>query len=66
MIMGGKVLEYETKTIKNEGVQEGRQEGRLEMLFDLVCDNLLSLKDAAARIGLSKEVFLQKMKEYKM
>lgn len=62
MIMGGKVLEYEAKTIKNEG----RQEGRLEMLFDLVRDNLLSLKDAAARIGLSEEVFLQKMKEYKM
>lgn len=29
-IMGGRVLEYEAKRIKNEGKQEGRQEGRLE------------------------------------
>ena len=25
--MGGKVLEYEAKTIRNEGLKEGREEG---------------------------------------
>lgn len=69
-VMGGKVLEYEAKTIKNEGLyegrKEGRKEGRLEMLFDLVRDNLLSLQEAISRAGLPEEVFLKKMNEYKM
>lgn len=72
--MGGKILEYEAKTIKNEGInqglkeglKEGHREGRLEMLFDLVHDNLLSLQEAISRAGLTEELFLKKMNEYKM
>ena len=67
-VMGGKVLDYEAKRIKNEGKLEGRLEGRLEgkmeMLFDLVNDNLLSLKDAAFRAKLTEEVFKEKMQSY--
>lgn len=59
--MGGKVLEYEAKTIRNEG----RNEGRLEMLFDLVCGNLLSIADAAAQANLTEELFRKKMKDYR-
>ena len=70
-VMGGKVLEYEAKTIKNEGIKEGMQEGlqkglqkgRLEMLFDLVRDNLLSIKDAASQAKLTEETFREKMME---
>ena len=29
-VMGGKVLEYEAKTIRNEGILLGRKEGREE------------------------------------
>lgn len=69
-IMGGKILEYEAKTIKNEGIneglKEGHREGRLEILFDLVRDNLLSLQEAISRAELTEEVFLKKMNEYKM
>ena len=32
-VMGGKVLEYEAKTIRNEGRKEGREEGREEGLL---------------------------------
>ena len=56
-IMGGKVLEYEAKTIRNEGLYEGR----LEMLFDLVHKNLLSLSDAVSQAELTEELFLKKM-----
>ena len=56
-VMGGKVLEYEAKTIKNEGIKEGR----LEVLFDLVRDNLLSIKDAASQAKLTEETFREKM-----
>ncbi|MBD5472027.1 MAG: hypothetical protein HDR20_03740 [Lachnospiraceae bacterium] len=66
--MGGKVLDYEAKRIKSEGKLEGRLEGRLEgkleMLFDLVNDNLLSIRDAAFRAKLTEEAFKEKMQSY--
>lgn len=67
-VMGGKVLDYEAKRIKNEGKLEGRLEGRLEgkmeMLFDLVNDNLLSIRDAAFQAKLTEEAFKEKMQSY--
>ena len=62
-VMGGRVLEYEAKTIRNEGMREGIKEGRLEMLFDLVRDNLLTIKDAASQAKLTEEMFREKMIE---
>lgn len=59
-VMAGKVLDYEAKRIKNEG----KFEGKLEMLFDLVNDNLLSIKDAAFRAELTEETFKEKMQNY--
>ncbi len=35
-VMGGKILEYEAKTILNEGKNEGRKEGRMEEKKDTV------------------------------
>lgn len=63
-VMGGKVLDYEAKRIKNEGRREGKLEGRLEILFDLVNDKLLFVKDAASRAELTEEVFQEKMNHY--
>lgn len=58
--MGGKVLDHEAKRIKNEG----KLEGKLEMLFDLVNDNLLTIRDAAFRAELTEEAFKEKMQSY--
>jgi len=63
-VMGGKVLDHEAKRIRNEGLREGRNEGRLEMLFDLVGDNVLSLEEAAFQAKLTEETFLEKMRSY--
>lgn len=67
-VMGGKILEYEAKTIRNEGRREGRQEGRsegrLQILYDLVHDGLLSVADAAKKAKLTEEAFEQGMKTY--
>lgn len=60
-VMGGKVLDYEAKTIKNAGIQEGR----LEQLIDLVKLNLLSVKDAAAQARLSEDDFMRKVNSCK-
>ena len=60
-VMGGKVLDYETKTIRKEGIHKGR----LEMLMDLVRDGLLSVKEAASRANLTEEAFQERMQDYR-
>ena len=48
---------------KEDGRKEGRKEGIWEILISLVKDGLLSIKDAAARAGVSESIFEQKMTE---
>lgn len=60
-VMGGKVLEYEAKTIKKEGILEGR----LEVLIDLVCDGLLTVKEAALRAEITEDIFQEKIQEHR-
>lgn len=48
-----------------EGIAAGRAEGMLEALFGLVHDEILTVKDAAARAGISTSTFSRKMKAYK-
>ena len=45
--MGGKVLEHEAKTIRNEGILLGRKEGRKEEKFKLAQNliNVLNISD---------------------
>ncbi len=74
-VMGGKLLEYEAKTIRNEGrregITEGRREGRregitegrMEMLMELVEAGLLPLSEAARQARLSEEAFEKRMRE---
>lgn len=64
-VMGGRILEYEAKAIKNEGRKEGINEGVLKTLFDLVKKNLLSIKDAASQAELTEDAFVAKMQAYK-
>lgn len=75
-VMGGKVLEYEAKTIRRagleeglkeglkEGLREGQKKGRTEVLFELVQKDLLSVENAASQLNLSEEMFLKAMQNY--
>ena len=62
-VMGGKILEYEAKTILQRGIQEGRQvgrqegiqEGRLESYAELVKDGILPVEEAAKRLHMKVE-----------
>ncbi len=40
--MGGKVLEYEAKTIKKEGIREGIQEGIKEGIRDVAMEMFIN------------------------
>ena len=72
-VMGGHILDYEAKRIKNEGLEEGllkgrvegriegREEGIISTLISLVKDGILSIKDAAVRAGITEADFQEKM-----
>ena len=61
--MGGKVLEYEAKTILQNGIREGIREGKLQGIregrinsyVELIKDGLLSISEAAKRLEMSEE-----------
>lgn len=50
-VMGGKILEYEAKTILNEGKNEGRKEGRKEGRMEEKKDTVLNLY----RMGMQED-----------
>lgn len=60
--------EYMTLLMRDQenlerGIEQGIKQGKLEMLFTLVGDKVLSLKDAAFRAELPEDVFAEKMKK---
>lgn len=63
-VMGGRILDYEAKRIKAEGLQEGRKEGQIETLVELVKDNLLSVQEAASHASLSEAGFREQVRKY--
>ena len=56
-IMGGKVLEYEAKTILRKGIKAGK----LETLSELVNDGLLAVEEAAKRAEMTVDEFLKEL-----
>lgn len=60
-IMGGKILEYEAKTIMNEGRQEGRQEGGNTMVYVMVQDGDTTPERGAKRLGITVEELRKRM-----
>ena len=50
-IMGGKVLEYEAKTILKKGIREGK----INTYVELIKDGLLSISEAAKRLEMSED-----------
>lgn len=60
-IMGGKILKTKTDEIynlgKEEGIEKGMEKGRGCAFAELVADGLLSISDAAKKLGITEEVF---------
>lgn len=63
--MGGKVLEHEAKTILRRGITQGRMEGRMELCLNLLSDNVLNIKEAAKRLGVTENEVEYLLEEYK-
>ena len=59
--MGGNVLQTEAHTILEQGETCGKLQGALSTLTSLVTKGLISIKDAAAELGVSEAEFCPKM-----
>ena len=55
------LTEYNESETNEMFKEEGRTEGAIEMLVSLVKDGIISIKDAAARVGLSEASFKKEM-----
>ena len=55
--MGGQVIMTKAKEILNSGIEQGIEQGRIQMVVDLVNDEVLSIEEAAARVGMTVEEF---------
>ena len=57
--MGGKILEYEAKTIWKggfaEGERKGERKGEIIAYIDLIRDGIITISDAARRLNMKKE-----------
>ena len=51
--------------VEARGMEKGMEKGMLDTLFSLVLDGVLTVKDAAARAGISPSTFSRKMKSYR-
>ena len=64
--MGGQILEYEAKTILNEGMKKGMQKGRQEgqvIVFKNMIRRGCSVKDAMSIAEITEEQANQALKE---
>ena len=55
-------IDYEIDNGKKEGRKEGKKEGSIETLISLVKDGILTLQQAAERMGMSLENFEKEAK----
>lgn len=58
-VMGGKILEYEAKTILNKG----RTEGKIVAYAEMIRDGYISVSEAAARLNIPVEKLEEFLKE---
>lgn len=67
-VMGGRVLDYEAKRIKNEGIREGREEGivegRAEGIVETGIDFGLSDNEILEKLQIKLNISLQMAQEY--
>ena len=59
-IMGGRILEYEAKTIRNKALEEGK----LQTYIELIRDGIMSLNEVAVRLNVKEEELKAQMEAY--
>ena len=59
--MGGKILEYEAKTILKQGVEQGWVKGGNDMIYNLVQDGDLKPDKGAKRLSITADELKRQM-----
>lgn len=47
-----------------KGIEQGIEQGTLKTLFELYQDNIISLQEAARRISLTEEEFMDSVRKF--
>lgn len=61
-VMGGKILEYEAKKIRNEGISQGISQGKFDAYIELIQDGLITIAEAAKRLCVTEKELENRMK----
>ena len=61
--MGGKILEYETKTIRNEALREGREKGRQKGIEEGREEGIKGTVSVLKGLNIPASVILEKIQE---
>ena len=54
-VMGGKVLEYEAKTILKKGIAQGLEQGKIFTYVEMIRDGIFTVSEAAKRLDMPVE-----------
>ena len=46
---------------RREGIEKGMQQGKIELMISMVRDKIISINDAAKRLGMSESEILKLM-----
>ncbi len=57
------IWEHAMEEGMEKGIEKGMEKGKLKTLYDLVHDDLLSIKDAAARTSMTESAFMEEMQK---
>ncbi|MCI8645804.1 MAG: hypothetical protein HFE76_03170 [Firmicutes bacterium] len=63
MLIAEYSYEKDIEVKQREARQEGQKAGRLNLLYELVSQGLLSVKDAAVQAGMTERIFQEQMKQ---
>ena len=63
-VVGMSIFEFDREKYDDMVREEGREEGAFKTLYELVKDNLLSLANAAKKVGQNEEEFASGMEAY--
>lgn len=57
-------IKVKQEEARQEGLSQGMEQGGIKTLYDLVCDGIMTVEDAAARKNLTPEEFKEKLEDF--
>ena len=49
------------RALRAEGIQQGIEQGKIELMISMIKDKIISINDAAKKLGITESEILKKM-----